>query len=471
MDTELAGCKFKDARLGRRFKKLVASLSEGVGESIPFACQDWANTKAAYRFFSNDDVSEQEILNGHFLATQSRMHKTTGPILVLHDTTTFSYRREDASSIGITGKRHTGASKQRKDLPQFRIKCGIQMHSSLVVTPEGLPLGLAAIKFFTRKKFKGTRALKRAGENSVHIPIDQKESYRWINNLWQSTELLNAPERCVHIGDRESDIYELFTTAIEAKTHFLVRVCNDRQTPRGRTHKISGEMRNEPVRKIHILQVKDKSGNPDAARLEIRYRRIEIRPPQGKRRRLPNLKLTVIYAQEKGRPKNRERIDWKLITDIAVKHPDEAIEKLHWYATRWKIETWHKILKSGCRAEESKLRSADRLTRLISIFCILSWRIFWLTMMNRVTTKASAETVFTGVEIKLLDQLVRSPCKSKVSSRKGKLCEYTLKLARLGGYLGRAHDPPPGNKVVWRGLSRLTDIEIGFSMAMKLVGN
>src|SRR5258708_35896864 len=84
--------------------------------------------------------------------------------------------------------------------------------------------------------------------------------------------------------------------------------------------------------------------------------------------------LTVIHAQERGAPNGRERIDWKLITDLPVRSHREAVEKLKWYSMRWKIEIFHKILKSGCKAEESRLRTAQRLTNLIAVFCILSWR-------------------------------------------------------------------------------------------------
>ena len=102
IDQELAGCKFADVRLGKRFRTLVERLSEGIGESIPMACQDWAGTKAAYRFFSNDRVSEAEILSGHFQATRDRFQATSGPVLVLHDTTEFSFQREKKQAIGMT---------------------------------------------------------------------------------------------------------------------------------------------------------------------------------------------------------------------------------------------------------------------------------------------------------------------------------------------------------------------------------
>src|SRR5580700_6920616 len=113
------------------------------------------------------------------------------------------------------------------------------MHSSLVVTAEGLPLGLAAIKFWTRDKFKGTNALK-SKVNPTRVPIERKESIRWLENLRQSTALLNRPEHCVHIGDRESDIYELFCTAQQAGTHFVVRSCVESSRRTGRPHNRRG---------------------------------------------------------------------------------------------------------------------------------------------------------------------------------------------------------------------------------------
>ena len=143
------------------------------------------------------------------------------------------------------------------------------------------------------------------------------------------------------------------------------------------------------------------------------------------------------------------------------------METLVWYAMRWRIETFHKILKSGCRAEASKLRTAERIVKLIAMFCILSWRIFWMTMMNRVAPAAPPLVALTSVETHLLDRLL--PAVSK--RRKATLSTYLIKIARLGGYLARTKDSPPGNMVMWRGLSRLTDIEIGFLLGAQVVGN
>ncbi|WP_414643408.1 IS4 family transposase [Bradyrhizobium barranii] len=167
-------------------------------------------------------------------------------------------------------------------------------------------------------------------------------------------------------------------------------------------------------------------------------------------------------AYERGAPKNRKKIEWKLLTDLPVQSRGDAIEKLEWYSLRWKIEVFHKILKSGCRAEDSQLRTAQRLTNLISVFCIVSWRIFWMTMLNRSAPNASPEFVLTKGEIQLLDRLVKD--KNPVSTQRKTLSHYLIKIARLGGYLARANDPPPGNLIMWRGLSRFVDIATGATL-------
>ncbi len=176
-EQELAGCSFPDARLKKRLRTFLAQIGSDIGQSIPLVCQDWANTKAAYRFLSNDRVSEADILAGHFQSTRDRTANTNSPVLVLHDTTEFSYQRENVDAIGITKAINSGRDKAGR--VRAHTVCGILMHSSLAVTTEGLPLGLAAIKFWTRRKFRGTAALKKK-INPTRVPIETKESIRWL---------------------------------------------------------------------------------------------------------------------------------------------------------------------------------------------------------------------------------------------------------------------------------------------------
>ena len=246
-----------------------------------------------------------------------------------------------------------------------------------------------------------------------------------------------------------SDIYELFCTAQELGTHFLVRTCVNRLAGDG-GHTIADEMQETRVKGVHRVEVRDDKGHPETALVELRYRRIHVLPPIGKQKRYPALTLTVIHANERTKPLHRPAIEWKLITDLPVTSRAAAVEKLRWYAQRWKIEVFHKVLKSGCRAEEARLRTAERLVRLLAVFCILSWRVFWMTMMNRAAPNAVARLVFTSTEIALLDRLI--PHKQSAPSHPRTLSSYLTKVARLGGYMARAKDPPPGNTVMWRGL-------------------
>jgi hypothetical protein len=459
-DKEVDETAFQDLRLGRRFRELLKQMGGGLGESIPLACQDWANTKAAYRFFANDRVNEGDILSGHFGATRERFSASNGPILLLQDTTEFSYQRARPELIGMTKSINSG--KDNTGRLRHHTLCGILMHSSLAITTEGVPLGLAAVKFWTRKKFKGTAALKKK-INPTRVPIEKKESVRWLDNLRQSIDLLGDPGRCIHVGDRESDIFELFGLAQELGAHFIVRMQTDRLAGNGK-HTISTEMEEVAIKGLHRVEVRDESGDAISVALEIRTKRIQVLPPIGKQNRYRPIDLTVIHATERDAPKGRKPIEWKLITDLPARSRAEAIEKIDWYAMRWKIEVFHKILKSGCRAEDSKLRTADRLANLMAVYCILSWRVFWLTMLNRFAPDAVPTLALTTDEISLLDQLV--PNVGSRRCRPGTLSFYLTKLARLGGYLARSNDGPPGNMVMWRGLSRLTDIAIGAELGV-----
>jgi hypothetical protein len=443
VDRELGGDDLPDRRLKARLGKILGDLGRRIGGTLPAACQDWAATKAAYRFFSNPRIDEGVILAGHFAATKARFAAAAGPVLVLHDTTEFSFHRDNPEAIGqlsLLKTRHATVTL-----------CGLLMHSSLVLTPQGVPLGLAAVKFWTRAKFKGTNALKRK-VNPTRIPIEQKESIRWLENLKHSTELLGGPARCVHVGDREADIFELFCTAREAKTFFLVRTCVDRLAEGGGTT-VSEVMGREPVRGAHEVEVRDDHGRASTVELEVRFRPLTVRPPIGKERRYPAQVLTAIHADEREAPAGREPIRWRLLTNLAVGDLKAATGKLDWYAQRYKIETFHKVLKSGCRAEQSRLRTAERLTNLLAVLCVVAWRVFWLTMTGRESPEEPAEIAPTEGEVEILDRLAgdtEPPARPTVS-------HYLVAVAKLGGYLARVRDPPPGNMVIWRGLTRLMD--------------
>lgn len=457
VETETAGCDLGDVRLNRRLEAMLGALGERPGKSLPTAFQDWSNTKAAYRFFSNGNVSEDRILEGHFAASALRIRATDSPILILQDTTEFSFKRSDPEKVGFTGI-STGR-KQSEGRHQKHAVCGLLMHASLAITPEGLPLGLTAAKFWSRSKFKGTTALKRK-INPTRVPIEQKESMRWLDNLRLSCDLTGAPERCVHIGDRESDIYELYCLAEELETGFLVRSCVDRLAEDGDTTiaKVMAEVQSSGT---HEVRFRDGQGKQHQAVLSVKHATMTVRPPIGKQRKYRHQQLQIIHAEELNPPEGRAPVFWKLITNLPVETHTDAVHKLDWYALRWKIETFFRTLKTGCRIEEVRLTTANRLANYIALCCVVAWRVSWLTMLGRRAPAASPAAVFTEMERRLL----QNSMPKRERDVPPDLGFYIRAVARLGGYLDRAADAPPGTTVIWRGFSRLANLVEGACLA------
>ncbi|EEP9809377.1 IS4 family transposase, partial [Salmonella enterica subsp. diarizonae] len=219
---------------------------------------------------------------------------------------------------------------------------------------------------------------------------------------------------------------------------------------------------NEPIKCIHNVVLREYNEKSHEVTLSVRWKKILVMPPIGKSKQYPDITLFAIHAREENETPGRNHLEWKLLTNILVVCNNDAIEKLEWYTHRWKIETFHKVLKSGCKAEDSKLRTAERLSKLISCFCIISWRSFWLTMVSREYSDVPAEMALTQAECELLDNVIKD---NKKTENAAPLHRYIIKLAQLGGYLARANDPPPGNTVLWRGLRRLNDIPYGFELS------
>lgn len=216
--------------------------------------------------------------------------------------------------------------------------CGVLMHSSLALTLEGLPLGFVAKKFWNRDKFKNVKALYRK-KNATRIPIEEKESFRWIEGVRNANIILGEPERLIHVGDREADIYELFYTALSDKSNFLVRIKVNRRTDDEITT-IEDILNTAKPRGRYEVNYKDADGKEVRAKLQVKFKKITIKPSYGiKSKNYPDITATVIHAKEISKPgAERELIDWKLITNLPVKTLVDAVEKLQWYALRWKIE-------------------------------------------------------------------------------------------------------------------------------------
>src|SRR5262249_59793427 len=146
------------------------------------------------------------------------------------------------------------------------------------------------------------------------VPMAPKERVRWLDNLNQATARLGDPARCVHVGDRESDIFELFCAAQKAETHFLVRTCVDRLAGQGKTT-VARKMAREPIRGSHEVEVRDDHGRVSTARVDLRFCPMTVQPPGGKQKRYPPLSLAAIPAPEQGPPEGPAPITGDLPTE------------------------------------------------------------------------------------------------------------------------------------------------------------
>jgi len=461
-DKETEHCQFQDKRIGNRFRQILNAVGSLPGASIPQACQDWAETKAVYRFLSNERVNAQNILSGHFHETSKRIAACEGPVLVLHDTSEFIFKRKDPKPIGSTRKLPSN-ERINGAFGLSRTACGCLLHASLAITPEGLPLGLTATHHWSRKEFKNTTAMKKK-INPTRVPIATKESQRWLDNISRTHEVMDCdPQKLIHVGDREADIYELFSLCSKLNTYFLIRVCVNRLADEST---LSEELALSKKRFNKRIDFDDAKGNRISTRLGVKVKKLLLHPPTYKAKDYDDLHVTVVSAVEEKAPVDRERIQWTLITNLPVAKKADALSVLHWYKQRWKIETYFKVLKSGLGLESSKLRERKRLERWIAVCCLIGWRIQWLTMLARESETFPETRVFTKNECLILKRTGRSRDKDKG------IKIYLYALARLGGYLNRTTDPPPGIMVIWRGMRRLSELRQGYEMAFeKDVGN
>jgi len=449
---ELARLSFGDKRLDKRAQKILTKLSRNATDSIPAACSGAAETKATYRFFDNDQVTPEKINKAHFDATFARMEKKP-IVLIPQDTTTLNfstqYERKD------TGPTTKDAAK------------GMQLHCAIAVTPEKVCLGVVSRKQWHRKELqKLTRAERNKKDYST--PIEDKESYRWLENYKQANEYAAALPNTmiVSIADREGDIYEIYKEANKifssegAKAHFLIRAKTNRricsESGKKTSNKIKETIRNEkPLGKMTIHVAETKKRKAREAHMTIYSKSICIAWPDKIRKEKPYkpVTITAVLCTENNPPAGIPAIEWLLITDLSVSTFEEACEKIQWYTCRWQIEIFFKILKSGCTIEKLQLTDKN-FSACLSFYMIIAWRILYVVILGRHCPDISCECIFSKEEWQTTYVVVN---RKKPPLVPPKLNDMIRMVASLGGYLNRKSDPEPGVKTMWIGFRNMQE--------------
>jgi hypothetical protein len=219
---EFNGCNFLDKRLSERVMKIAVSIRENPQSSINMACGSFGQSKAAYRFFENDKVTPEKILSPHVTNTLARAKTYNEPVIIVQDTTSLIYPYESVKELG---------NKIRSKGYKESVK-GIELHTSLAVSLTGTPLGVLKQTYFTYDEVKEKREQKGTNIAEIHktFPIEKKASYRWIDHFRTTeNELKKEGIESIHVGDRESDIYEFLHIAQELKSKFVIRSSSNRK--------------------------------------------------------------------------------------------------------------------------------------------------------------------------------------------------------------------------------------------------
>jgi Transposase Tn5 dimerisation domain/Transposase DNA-binding len=462
--------KSGNKRLKLRFKKVLDTMSHKPSLKFPAGCNGRAEVKAAYRFVDNEHVTFDSILNPHHDATLARIREQT-VVLIPQDTTELDVTRPHEIMAGA-GPLNDAA------------RVGFHNHVSLAMTPERLVLGAVDAKVWARDfvEFDKDAAQKRAERKAK--PIEDKESIRWIEGYRAACQVAQeaSATHIVSLADSEGDVYEylLETQAVEGdrKASFIIRACQNRALTMtddagspASPHYLREQVASTPVLAQRTVEVRGrepkskddrKRKQPREARtavVDIRAERVKLRGPGRPGGKLPDLEVNVVLVSELNPPPGVEPIEWILLTDLPIDTVEDVLCVIDYYMCRWQIEIYFRVLKSGCKVEESQLEKAERFEPYLALCMIVAWRVMYVMMLGRECPDLPCDLALDDDEWQAVYATVkREPPPAQPPSMK----TIVGLIASLGGWLGRPCDGEPGPKAMWVGMQRMTDLALGW---------
>src|SRR5262249_19007580 len=287
-------------------------------------------------------------------------------------------------------------------------RVGFYNHVSLALTPERLVLGVHGAQVWARdwgecdKDARQKRAERRAK------PIEEKESFRWVQGYRAACQVAAAAPQAqvVSIADSEGDIYEYIlearTVSDAPRASFLIRACQNRAAavldPEGGAaaaviRRVHEQLAATPVLARRALEIrrrdarsKDQRRRKQAreartAAVEVRAAAVRLRGPARPGGKLPDVVVHAVLVTEPDAPPGVEPVEWLLLTDLPIDTRDEVLKIVDYYTCRWQIEVYFRVLKSGCKVEESQLETAARFEPYLGLCLIVAWRVMYLMML------------------------------------------------------------------------------------------
>ena len=332
---------FGDKRIEKKAAQALQKLTMGRNSSLRQITENNAEQKNFYRLFNNESFSEERIEQS-IVKRCAELCKDRH-VLCIQDTTEFNLSRQRGrvkvkSGLGKTSKNDV---------------LGFMLHSSLVVDANrGNALGYSYIKTWERKETMPDRYVR----NYQQLPIEQKESYKWIAAAKQSEALLQQAELMTIIADRESDIYDLIAAVDGQKVHLLIRSNFNRRIADG--NKLAEHLNELPVMYEYEVTLNGdirKGIEKRRAHIALKWSKTGIlKSEKTKNKKLASSKeVYVVEARETNRTKG---IYWRILTTHPVTNAEQALQIIDWFKQRWHIEQIHRLLKTeGFRIERSQL--------------------------------------------------------------------------------------------------------------------
>lgn len=433
---EFGSVRFYDNRLKERLYRIALDFYNNPQAGIPEACGSRARSIGAYRFFQNEKVTMDVILTAHTEATIKRIREYQ-VVLAPQDTTTLNYSTHPFT-LGLGPINKIGDSS-----------IGLILHDTLAFTEKGTPLGVLDAQCWARDEAEKGKSKKRK-----ELPIEQKESSKWLRSFQRVSEIqkLCPDTMLVSVGDRESDIYELFQEAIKNPQgpRLLVR------SEKSRRRKIEQEelwdyMPKQDIAgslKIHVPRRGNKKSRD--VWVDLRFSEVKLTPPK-QLSSSPPITVWAVYLIE--REAAESPIEWLLLTTAEVNNLEDAVKRVEWYSGRWGIEVYHRTLKSGCRIKERQLETAERLETSLGVDMVVAWRIYHMTMLGREKPDSPCTIFFEDVEWKALYCYAHKTPKAPATPPT--ISAALGMLGKIGGHLGRKRDGQPGTQSLWRAMIRL----------------
>jgi hypothetical protein len=449
-----------DARRNKRAIKVMTRLLAAPGESYNQAHGSWAPTKAAFRLVSNKHMTPEALLAAHLPALLDRC-RDRDEVLAIGDTTEFAFNtRHNAEGLG--------------PLSNGKYSRGFFGHVTYVVAPDRTPLGILANQFIVRPWVERGR---KHGQLYNKVPLEERESQKWPNSLDAAGRLREnlGPDgpRIVVVFDREGDIGRVLEKAREHREEYalLVRAVQKRKRAdvEGKP-KVFAHLASLPAQGVFEVEVPaSPKRKARRALLEIRYAPVLLNPPRvrapGPKPKPVKIDVNAILVTEPNPPEGQDPIHWQLYTTLPVTTLDEAIACVQRYTVRWQIEVLFRTLKTVCRAEARQFETAKRLQVTITADLIIASILLRLTHLNRTCPNEPCTEVLSTEQWQALWIYT---VQSKPPECPPTIAAAILMLAKLGGYLARKHDRPPGPLCIARGLLRL-DIIMQTMRAMQNV--